>query len=157
MLLKAFTVPVTLALSALVLSAVGFQSKVSAPRFGKSLEMTIKGPKSKPKDNAMSPALVPSTFTKIWVKFSRENDGKVFAIKSASDGEDIDDLKKLVKLECSATLNGIDAMMLEIKGSDGSVIDEDVLLAARPEGRKMSDPFVVEVPKSGNILFKQII
>jgi hypothetical protein len=152
MLLKAFTVPVTLALSALVLSAVGFQSKVSAPRFGKSLEMTAKGPKFKPKDNAMSPALAPSTFTKVWVKFSRENDGKVFAIKSASDGEDIDDLKELVKIKCSATLNGIDAMMLEIKGSDGSALRPGILLSSRPEGKSDEDPFVVEVPKSGNIL-----
>ena len=114
-----------------------------------SLPVTAKGPpesaKSKPLDAVTPP---PPPNTAIWIKLSGEFGEKVFSVKSDSDGVNIDDLKELVKVKCCPLLNEIDAMMLDVKGADGSVIDEDVLLVTRPEGRKRSDPFFVKVPKT---------
>ena len=61
----------------------------------------------------------------------------------------VDDLKKLVKAECSPKLDHIAALDLVVKGIDGVTIEEDVYVSDRREGRSKAEAFIVEVPSAG--------
>ena len=129
------------------LSAPGFQIPTTrfAQRrhFGKLMMMTDdKGPNTPP---------FSSVNQVIWLRFTGEF-GKVFSLKCDPKLLSIYDLKKLVKLECSPMLDGIAALMLDIRGADGSLIDEDVLLSDRPEGGSKAEAYLVETPKIGDTI-----
>jgi hypothetical protein len=91
----------------------------------------------------------PPLNTVIWVKLSGEFGEKVSSFKYDPASTTIDELKKLVKLECPSLMDGVDALMLEVKGADGSALRPGILLSSRPEGIKRLSPFIVEVPKNG--------
>ena len=157
MLLRAITVLGILAFAAFALSANGFytKAKVSAgtrpapKRFRPlSLAMKAKGP-SKSKPQPLDAVTLPPLNTAIWIKLSGDFGEKVFSVKSNSDSANIDDLKELVKVKCPILLNEIDAMMLEIKSADGSVLRPGILLASRPEGKTDLEPFNIELPDIG--------
>ena len=84
----------------------------------------------------------------IWVKLMGDFGDDVLNVRCDPRVVSIFDLKKLVKLECSPMLDGVAALMLDIRGADGSLIDEDVLLINRPEGGSKADAFLVETPKT---------
>ena len=69
----------------------------------------------------------------IWLKLTGNFRNDVLNVKCDPKLTTIFDLKKLVELERSPMLNGIPAPKLQIRGADGSVIREDVLLINRPE------------------------
>jgi hypothetical protein len=87
----------------------------------------------------------------IWARLSGDAENEVFSVKCEPSSTTIDDLKELVKLECSSTLNDIGSHKLIIKGADGNAIEEDIILDSRIEGRERNTAFIVEVPKIGNI------
>ena len=173
MLLKVLTVLLTLILSAIAFSVVGFKPKVSAlrlapKRFGPSLVMMAKGPpknkcttKHKATPKATSKSVAPLAaqqtsplYNTIWAKLSGEFGEKVFSLKCDPASTTIDEYKKLVKIEFSPLLDGVAAPMLEIKGADGEALRAGMLLSSRPEGKSEDDPFLVEAPKkSSGFLF----
>jgi len=87
------------------------------------------------------------------VRLSGEVGNELFDVECVPDTTMISKLKKLIKLECSPTLNHIDAPKLIIKGSDGNALREGILLSSRSEGKSGKDPYIVEVPKIGNIKY----
>jgi hypothetical protein len=107
--------------------------------------------KAKAKDEGAE--LNPLKKSTIWVRLSGEVGNEVLSVKCNPNITTIDDLKKLIKLECSPTLNHIGAPKLIIKGFDGNTIEEDMLLSSLSKGKSGKDPFIVEVPKIGNIKY----
>jgi len=85
----------------------------------------------------------------IWVRLSGERVNIVFSVECDPTATTIDKLKDLVKLECSPLLDGVAAPMLIIKGADGSVLDEEVMLADLPLGMKKAEGFIVEISQLG--------
>jgi hypothetical protein len=127
--------------------AAGFQINQKAHRHFQSLVMA----KAKAKaEGAKLNLLKEST---IWVRLSGEVGNELFSVKCNPNITTIDDLKKLIKLECSSTLRDIDAPKLIVKGSDGNTIEEDMLLSSLSKGKSGKDPYIVEVPKIGNIKY----
>ena len=89
----------------------------------------------------------------IWARLSGDAENEVFSIKCDPTSTTIDDLKELIKLKCSLTLNDVGVHKLAIKGIDGNVLRSGALLSSRSEGKSDDDPFIVEVPKIGNTKF----
>ena len=145
---------ISLFLALLMLAlAASFQIKQKAHRHFQSLVM------AKTKAKAEGAKLSPLKKSAIWVRLSGEVGNELFDVECVPESTTISKLKKLIKLECSSTLRDIDAPKLIVKGSDGNTIEEDMLLSSRSEGKSGKDPYIVEVPKIGNIkyLIKTIV
>ena len=139
---------ISLYLALLMLAlAAGFQIKQKAHRHFQSLVM------AKTKAKAEGAKLNPFEISTIWARLSGEVGNEVFSVKCNPNNTTIDDLKELIKLKCASTLRDIDAPKLIVKGSDGNLIEEDITLDLRTEGKAKITAFIVEVPKIGNIKY----
>ena len=85
----------------------------------------------------------------IWVKVVGAGAESVTSVRCDPAVTTVDELKKLVKAECSPKLDHIAALDLIIKGSDGETIEEDIFVSDRGEGRSKTVAFIVEVPFTG--------
>jgi len=90
-----------------------------------------------------------SSIIPIWIKIFGAGAEGVTSVRCDPAVTTIDDLKKLVKAECSPKLDHIAAPDLMIKGADGVAIEEDALIADRSEGRSKAGAFIVEAPLAG--------
>jgi len=159
-----------IALLLLVFSVFGFNYKVSPSLvtplgFGSIHVMMAKGRRGgaantnkKLEEDAMPPPFAaPLKLTvpqnTVWVKLSRDIGDIVFSVKCDPRSTTIDDLKELVKIKCSPAFNGIAAPFFDVKGADGVVIEEDVMLIFRAEGKKKAEAFTIEFPKTGVYIF----
>jgi len=85
----------------------------------------------------------------IWVKVVGAGAESVTSVRCDPAVTTVDELKKLVKAECSPKLDHIAALDLIIKSSDGETIEEDIFVSDRGEGRSKTVAFIVEVPFTG--------
>ena len=85
----------------------------------------------------------------IWVKVVGAGAESVTSVRCDPAVTTVDELKKLVKAECSPKLDHIAALDLIIKGTDGETIEEDIFVSDRGEGRSKTVAFIVEVPFTG--------
>jgi hypothetical protein len=140
---------VFLGLLALYVLTAGFQKvskkQVSHRHFQSLVMAKAKDPKPKPK------LLSPLKISTIWARLCGEVGNEVFSVKCDPSRTTIDDFKKLIKLECSPTLNDIGAHKLVVKGADGNALRVGILLSSRSEGKSDEAPYIVEVPKIGSI------
>ena len=89
-----------------------------------------------------------STIIPIWVKVvGAGGTESTTSVRCDPSMTDIDSLKKLVKVECSPSLDHIAAYRLIIKGDDKKPIEEDVYVSERADGRTKARAFTVEVPE----------
>ena len=102
------------------------------------------------KDKGPNASPFSSTNRVIWLKLTGDFGDDVLNVKCDPKITTIFDLKKLVKLELPSTLANIDAPKLKIRGADGSLVSEDVLLINRPGGGSISEAYLVEIPKIGD-------
>ena len=102
------------------------------------------------KDKGPNASPFSSTNRVIWLKLTGDFGDDVLNVKCDPKITTIFDLKKLVKLELPSTLANIDAPKLNIRGADGSLVSEDVLLINRPGGSSISEAYLVEIPKIGD-------
>ena len=87
-----------------------------------------------------------STIESIWVKVVGAGTDVTTSVDCDPSTTNIDNLKKLVKVEFSPKLDHIAAPDLIIKGDDKIPIEEDVYVSSREDGRTKASAFIVEVP-----------
>jgi hypothetical protein len=90
-----------------------------------------------------------SSLSRVWVTLGFERKKKIFSIKCDRVTTTIDDLKKLVKQECTPLLDEVVFFDLKVKGKDGSALRNSLLLSSFSEGQTDENTFIVQVPKKG--------
>jgi hypothetical protein len=85
----------------------------------------------------------------VWVKVVGAGAEGVTFVDCDPSTTNIARLKKLVKNECSRRLEHVDALDLIVRGVDGEMIEEDLFVSDREEGRDKATAFTIEVPHAG--------